>query len=287
MQVYTLPDTSRFNVLLTGDTDFVVEFAARLRSAGLPFTILPPLDELDQLDMELDMVDPHVGETAFDAEEYGVFARNVIGDIRAEAGTFTHIVELSIASFMERKSTLEMAAVLNPDATVLVSALTTTATEMGLLAGVAERVVGITLAPSIISSATTVDYAGGLNTHPVHTARSAELLTALGYGVELVEDRLALVQMRVLCMLVNEAAFAVMEGVATPVDIDNAMKLGVNYPKGLLAWADEIGIPVITLVLDALHREYLQERYRPCVLLKQYMRAGWSGKAAGRGFYSY
>jgi 3-hydroxybutyryl-CoA dehydrogenase len=65
------------------------------------------------------------------------------------------------------------------------------------------------------------------------------------------------------------------------------MKLGTNYPKGPLAWADEIGLPVIMLVLDGLYREYQQERYRPCVLLKQYVRAGWTGKSAGRGFYVY
>ncbi|MBL0322768.1 MAG: hypothetical protein IPP80_10425 [Ignavibacteria bacterium] len=66
-------------------------------------------------------------------------------------------------------------------------------------------------------------------------------------------------------MLVNEAAFAVMEGLATPEDIDKAMQLGVNYPKGLLAWADEIGIWRCDLILDGLRREYEQERYRPCV----------------------
>jgi 3-hydroxybutyryl-CoA dehydrogenase len=93
--------------------------------------------------------------------------------------------------------------------------------------------------------------------------------------------------MRVLAMLINEAAFAVMEGLAAPADIDKAMMLGVNYPKGLLAWADEIGIGVVTLILDGLYREYQQERYRPCVQLKQMMRAGWTGKAAGRGFYTY
>jgi 3-hydroxybutyryl-CoA dehydrogenase len=110
---------------------------------------------------------------------------------------------------------------------------------------------------------------------------------ALGLQTERVEDRVGLVHMRILATLINEAAFAVMEGVATPADIDMAMKLGTGYPKGLLAWADEIGIPIVTIILDALYREYQQERYRPCVLLKQYMRAGWTGKAAGRGFYTY
>jgi 3-hydroxybutyryl-CoA dehydrogenase len=114
-----------------------------------------------------------------------------------------------------------------------------------------------------------------------------QVLQHLGYQVEHVEDRVGLVQMRVLATLINEAAFAVMEGVASPADIDQAMKLGTNYPKGLLEWADEIGIPIILLILDGLYREYQQERYRPCVLLKQYARAGWYGRASGRGFYTY
>jgi len=139
----------------------------------------------------------------------------------------------------------------------------------------------------VMTSSSRIDIAGGLNTREEHVENAAAFLRTIGYEVEIVEDRVALVQMRILATLINEAAFAVMEGVASPADIDSAMKLGVNYPQGLLAWADEIGIAVITLILDGLYREYGQERYRPCVLLKQYLRAGWNGKATGKGFYTY
>lgn len=287
MHVYTLPGSSTFNVLLTGDDDFVLEFARILEMKNVPFRILPPMDELDELDMELDMVDQAMGEAALDADLYGPYADRVIGDVRDDAGSFTHIIDLSIAPTLERKTTIEIASVVNPKATIIASCLTSTATEIGLLSGSASRVVGVGLAPSVMSSATRLDIAGGLNTRKEHVDSAAEFLRTLGYDIEIVEDRVALVQMRILATLINEAAFAVMEGVATPEDIDNAMKLGVNYPKGLLSWADEIGIPVITLILDGLYREYAQERYRPCVLLKQYLRAGWNGKAAGRGFYTY
>ncbi len=287
MQVFTLPDTRQFNVLLTGDTDFVIEFARKLDAASVPFRILPPMDEFDELDMELDMVDPEIGEAALDADEYGSFASHVVGDVRNDAGAFTHIVELSVAPSITRKTTLEIASTINPKATVVVSALTNTVTEMGVLGGIAQRVVGITLVPGTMSWATCIDVAGGLNTRQEHVERALSLLRTVGYETQVVQDRVGLVQMRVLAMLINEAAFAVMEGLATPSDIDQAMKLGVNYPKGLLAWADEIGLAVITLILDGLYREYQQERYRPCVLLKQYMRAGWIGKSAGKGFYQY
>jgi len=287
MQVYTLPDAAATKVLLTGDLDFVMEFAERLDKRSVPFHILPPMDELDELDMELDIIDEDMQEAALDADVYGSYANRVVSDVRNEAGTYTHIVELGVAPALERKTTLEIASVVNPKATIISSTLSNTATELGMLTGTGKRIVGVGLAPSLISTATTIDLAGGLNTAEDHVTHADAFLRSIGYETEIVEDRLALVQMRVLVTLINEAAFAVMEGVASPEDIDNAMKLGVNYPKGLLAWADEISIPVVTIILDSLYREYQQERYRPCVLLKQYMRAGWHGKATGRGFYTY
>lgn len=287
MHVYTLPGTSQYNVLLTGESDFVMEFAAILESKGIVFSILPPMDELDELDMELDIVDQALGEASFDAGEYGVFADKVIGDVRDNAGSYTHLIDLSVEMLMDRKTTLEIAGAVNPQATVIATSLVNTATEIGVITSTASRIVGTGIAPSVMSSATRIDIAGGLNTKPEHVERARGFFASLGYDIDIVEDRVGLVQMRILATLINEAAFALMEGVASPEDIDNAMKLGVNYPKGLLEWADEIGISVITVILDGLYREYGQERYRPCVLLKQYVRAGWDGKASGKGFYTY
>lgn len=287
MQVYTLPESSPFNVLLTGDLDFVMEFAHRLRASNVPFHILPPMDEFDEIEYELELMSEEVHRGAVDADVYGVFSDVVVADVRATAGTYTHIIDLGVAQIIERKSTLAVACSVNPAATVLASSLTNTATEIGMLTNTGARIVGVGLAPSLISLATHIDIAGGLNTSADHIASARQMLEQVGYSIEIVEDRVALVQVRVLVTLINEAAFAVMEGVATPQDIDAAMRLGVNYPKGLLAWADEIGIPVVTIILDNLYREYQQERYRPCVLLKQYMRAGWHGVSSKRGFYTY
>ncbi|MCX6141507.1 MAG: 3-hydroxyacyl-CoA dehydrogenase family protein, partial [Candidatus Kapabacteria bacterium] len=276
-----------FNVLLTGDPDFVLEFAGILDRHDVPFSILPSMDEIDELGVELDIVDPQLSDSALDAAEYGPYADRVIGDVRTSAGKFTHVVDLSISAHFDRKITVEVASSVNPRATVIASVLSNTATELGMLANIPDRIVGVSLLPSVMSSATTIDMSAGLNAKDVHIEHALSLLRRLGYVVERVEDRVGLVQVRVLAMLINEAAFAVMEGLATPEDIDKAMQLGVNYPKGLLAWADEIGIGIVTLILDGLRREYEQERYRPCVLLKQMMRAGWTGKSAGRGFFIY
>ena len=285
MTVYNLPSNTAYNVLLTGDGDFVTEFAALLLAKDVPFAILPPIEPLGDMGI-LDLDDSMTLPEA-DPAVYGAFADYVVNDIRDRPNTFTHVIDLGVAPAHDRKTTVELASYVNPRATVMVSALTTTATEVGMLANVPSRILGVGLAPYLLSTSPLAELCAGLNTTPDHIERGIALLQHLGYQVEHVEDRVGLVQMRVLATLINEAAFAVMEGVASPADIDQAMKLGTNYPKGLLEWADEIGIPIILLILDGLYREYQQERYRPCVLLKQYARAGWYGRASGRGFYTY
>ncbi|MBM4177802.1 MAG: hypothetical protein FJ211_00525 [Ignavibacteria bacterium] len=285
MNVYNLADHSTYNVLLTGDSDFVAEFAAVLQAANMQFNIIAPMDELDEIDVDFDVMSAAVATA--EAEPYEAYADRLVADIHSLTASYTHIIDLSISSNMNRRLGLELAAAMNPRATVLVSVLTNTATDIGSVSNTADRITGLGLAPGLMSSTKTIDICKGLNTSDGHLTSARELMRAVGYATEVTEDRVALVQMRVLAMLINEAAFAVMEGLAKPEDIDKAMMLGVNYPKGLLAWADEIGIGVVTLVLDGLYREYQQERYRPCVQLKQMMRAGWTGKAAGRGFYIY
>jgi 3-hydroxybutyryl-CoA dehydrogenase len=287
MNVYDITDTDSLNVLLTGDIDFVLEFAGIMKRNGVSFAILPSIEARDSYEYEMEMEFELSALGGPSAEEYGEFASHVIDDIRENVNTYSHIVDLSITTHTDHRVAVEVAASVNPRATVMASVLNTTATEFGMFTNTAQRVVGVGLAPSVMSTLTTMDMSAGLNTDPHHVEQAKELLRRLGYSIEVVQDRVGLVQMRVLAMLINEAAFAVMEGLATPEDIDKAMMLGVNYPKGLLAWADEIGIGIVTLILDGLRREYEQERYRPCVLLKQMMRAGWAGKSTGRGFYVY
>lgn len=286
MPVYNLTPPSQFNVLLTGDPHFVVQFAEILEAKGVPFDIFARPDLYSGLEMD-EYDGAALDEAADTAAEFGAYADRVVTEDRESMNTFTHIIDLSITPPFDRARQLEIAAARNVEATIIMSALTTTATELGMMAGCPGQAIGVSLAPSILSSVPFVEMSAGLNTNDRHVVRARQLFEHLGYTVEQVEDRVALVQMRVLATIINEAAFAVMEGVASPQDIDQAMKLGTNYPKGPLAWADEIGLPYILLILDALYREYQQERYRPCVLLKQYVRAGWLGRSSGRGFYVY
>jgi len=91
---------------------------------------------------------------------------------------------------------------------------------------------------------------------------------------------------RILCPMINEAIFLVQEGVK-PEDIDTAMKLGTNQPMGPLTLADFVGLDTLLYILQLLHRELGEDKYRPCPLLVKYVEAGWFGKKTGRGFYRY
>jgi len=101
------------------------------------------------------------------------------------------------------------------------------------------------------------------------------------------QDSPGFVSNRVLMPMINEAIFALYEGVATRESIDGIMKLGMNHPMGPLALADFIGLDVCLAIMNVLHDGFGDPKYRPCPLLKRYVDAGWLGKKSARGFYEY
>ena len=102
-----------------------------------------------------------------------------------------------------------------------------------------------------------------------------------------VNDAPGFVSNRVLMPLINEAAYCVMEGVATAEAVDAVMKLGMNHPMGPLELADFIGLDVCVDILHVLHEGFGDPKYRACPLLKKYVAAGWLGRKSSRGFYTY
>ncbi len=92
---------------------------------------------------------------------------------------------------------------------------------------------------------------------------------------------------RILCPMINEAIFVYAEGIASAEDVDRAMVLGANHPIGPLALADMVGLDTLLHVLDGLHQELGEDKYRPAPLLRKMVRAGYFGRKSGRGFYNY
>jgi 3-hydroxybutyryl-CoA dehydrogenase len=124
-------------------------------------------------------------------------------------------------------------------------------------------------------------------TSPLAAARAQRFFEALGCHVCWVADCPGLVLGRIVCQLVNECAFALGEGLGSAQDIDKGMLLGLNHPRGPLAWGDEIGLPHVLAVLDALWRERREERYRAAPRLRSLVMEGRTGTRVGAGFFDY
>jgi len=132
-----------------------------------------------------------------------------------------------------------------------------------------------------------VEVIRGLETHDETVTRVMEIAKALEKTPVVVNDAPGFVSNRVLMPMINEAIFCVMEGVATPEAIDTVMKLGMNHPLGPLALADLIGLDVCLAILEVLHRDLGDGKYRAAPLLRTMVAAGRLGRKSGRGFYVY
>ena len=132
-----------------------------------------------------------------------------------------------------------------------------------------------------------VEVVRGLATSDETYETVRQLAEDLGKTPVEVNDAAGFVSNRVLMPMINEAVFCVHEGVATPEAVDQVMTLGMAHPMGPLTLADFIGLDVCLSILEVLHRELGEDKYRPCPLLRKMVAAGRLGRKSGQGFYSY
>jgi 3-hydroxybutyryl-CoA dehydrogenase len=132
-----------------------------------------------------------------------------------------------------------------------------------------------------------VELVRGLDTSAETVAVALEVCRAMGKTALEANDSPGFISNRILMPMINEAIFCLMEGVGTAEAIDGVMKLGMNHPMGPLALADFIGLDVCLAILEVLHSELGEDKYRPCPLLRKMVAAGYYGRKTGRGFYTY
>ncbi|RPI04433.1 MAG: hypothetical protein EHM64_09980 [Ignavibacteriae bacterium] len=153
-------------------------------------------------------------------------------------------------------------------APILSSSITVTATEQSSWISGKYRLVGLSALPTLIAKPL-VEIAPTIYSPKETIEVTRRFFQSIGKEIEIVQDRIGMVLPRMLCRIINEAAYAIMEDIASPQDIDTALKLGAQFPFGPFAWAEQIGLNQVVAVLAALHADLQEERYRITPLLKQ------------------
>ena len=218
--------------------------------------------------------------------------RAIVGRIR----TTTELSDFANASFVIEAITENLEAkrelfraldgVTNRDAILASNTSSISITKLGAATTRPDKVIGMHFM-NPVPVMKLVEVIRGIATSDDTWARTRGLSEKMGKTALECNDSPGFVSNRVLMPMINEAVFALHEGVASRESIDGIMKLGMNHPMGPLTLADFIGLDVCLAILNVLHTELGDPKYRPCPLLRKYVDAGWLGRKSGRGFYEY
>jgi 3-hydroxybutyryl-CoA dehydrogenase len=177
-------------------------------------------------------------------------------------------------------------ALAKPDALLASNTSSISITTLAAVTSRADRFLGIHFFNPVALMAL-VELVRGLQTSDQTIAAARTFAERLGKSAIVVRNSPGFVVNRILCPMVNEAIFALQEGLASAEDIDNGMKLGCNHPIGPLALADLIGLDVLLAVMSVFYADFNDPKYRPAPLLKEMVAAGYLGRKTKRGFYRY
>ncbi|MCL2482015.1 MAG: 3-hydroxybutyryl-CoA dehydrogenase [Propionibacteriaceae bacterium] len=221
-------------------------------------------------------------------EQKAATMANLIPVTDLDAGAECDLVVEAIVENMDAKaSTFTRLDRICPESAILASNTSSLPiTEIAAFTSRPEQVIGMHFM-NPVPVMKLVEMIRGLATSEQTTEIIRQEAIDLGKTPVLVRDVPGFVSNRVLQMLINEAIFCVSEGVASIEDIDTVMTLGMNHPMGPLRLADFIGLDTELSILEVMFEGYGDPKYRPCPLLRQYVKAGWLGKKSGRGFYTY
>ena len=216
----------------------------------------------------------------------------ILGRIRAttaldDVAGVDLVVEAVVENLQVKQQVfVELDRLTRPEAILASNTSSISITKLGAFTRRPEKVIGMHFMNPVPLMAL-VEVIRGQATSDATMQTVMDLARALGKTPVEVNDFPGFVANRVLMPMINEAIFAVYEGVAKPEAIDQVMKLGMNHPMGPLTLADFIGLDVCLAILEVLHDGLGDPKYRPCPLLRRMVDAGWLGRKSGRGFYTY
>jgi 3-hydroxybutyryl-CoA dehydrogenase len=198
-----------------------------------------------------------------------------------------YVVEAIVENLQVKRGIfVALDAVTRPDAILTSNTSSISITTLGAATARPDKVLGMHfMNPAPLMAL--VELVRGQATSDASMGEAADLCRALGKTPIEAADYPGFIANRILMPMINEAIFAVMEGVGTPEAIDAVMKLGMNHPMGPLTLADFIGLDVCLAILEVLHSGLGDPKYRPCPLLRRMVNAGQLGRKSGRGFYPY